>query len=156
MGRYLNPGMESFEKSVNSEIYVDKTGLIGYTNRVMNTLQGYVCVSRPRRFGKSMAANMLTAYYSRGCDSREIFSKFEISESPDFEKYRNKYNTIFLNMQEFLSRSDSVEALVDRVKNLFAGSEARISGCGLFWTIRIWWNPCRIFMRLRSVHLLLL
>ena len=84
MGRYLNPGMESFEKSVNSEIYVDKTGLIGYTNRVMNTLQGYVCVSRPRRFGKSMAANMLTAYYSRGCDSREIFSKFEISESPDF------------------------------------------------------------------------
>ena len=59
MGRYLNPGMESFEKSVNSEIYVDKTGLVGYTNRVMNTLQGYVCVSRPRRFGKSMAANML-------------------------------------------------------------------------------------------------
>ncbi|MFR7900031.1 MAG: AAA family ATPase [Ruminococcus sp.] len=118
MGRYLNPGMESFEKSVNSEIYVDKTGLIGYTNRVMNTVQGYVCVSRPRRFGKSMAANMLTAYYSRGCDSREIFSKFEISESPDFEKYRNKYNTIFLNMQEFLSRSDSVEALVDRVKKL--------------------------------------
>ena len=118
MGRYLNPGMGSFEKSVNSEIYVDKTGLIGYTNRVMNTLQGYVCVSRPRRFGKSMAANMLTAYYSRGCDSREIFSKFEISKSPDFEKYRNKYNTISLNMQEFLSRSDSVEALVDRVKKL--------------------------------------
>lgn len=79
------------------------------------------------------AANMLTAYYSRGCDSREIFSKFEISESPDFEKYRNKYNTIFLNMQEFLSRSDSVEALVDRgKKTCFAGSEARISGCGLF------------------------
>ena len=71
MGRYLNPGMESFEKSVNSEIYVDKTGLVGYTNRVMNTVQGYVCVSRPRRFGKSMAANMLTAYYSRGCDSRK-------------------------------------------------------------------------------------
>ena len=69
MGRYLNPGMESFEKSVNSEIYVDKTGLVGYTNRVMNTVQGYVCVSRPRRFGKSMAANMLTAYYSCSCDS---------------------------------------------------------------------------------------
>ena len=118
MGRYLNPGMESFIKSVNSEIYVDKTGLIQYTNRVINTLQGYVCVSRPRRFGKSMAANMLTAYYSRGCDSRELFSKFEISESPDFEKYRNQYNTISLNMQEFLSRSDSVEALVDRVKKL--------------------------------------
>ena len=79
MSRYLNQGMDSFVRSVNSEIYVDKTGLLKYTNRVMNTLQGYVCVSRPRRFGKSMAANMLTAYYSRGCDSRELFSKFEIS-----------------------------------------------------------------------------
>ena len=118
MGRYLNQGMESFVRSVNSEIYVDKTGLIKYTNRVMNTLQGYVCVSRPRRFGKSMAANMLTAYYSRGCDSKEIFSKLGISKSPDFEKYRNQYNTISLNMQEFLSRSDSVEALIDRVKKL--------------------------------------
>ena len=53
MGRYLNPGMESFEKSVNSEIYVDKTGIIKYTNRVLNTLQGYICNSRPRRFEKT-------------------------------------------------------------------------------------------------------
>ena len=47
MGRYLNQGNESFEKSVNSEIYIDKTGLIKYTNRVLNTLQGYVCIRRP-------------------------------------------------------------------------------------------------------------
>lgn len=52
MGRYLNPGMESFEKSVNSEIYVDKTGLVGYTNRVMNTVQGYVCVRPPAEVWK--------------------------------------------------------------------------------------------------------
>ncbi len=110
MGRYLNQGNESFEKSVNSEIYIDKTGLIKYTNRVLNTLQGYVCISRPRRFGKSMAANMLTAYYSRGCDSGQLFAGFEIAESPDFEKYRNKYNTISLNMQEFLSRSRLLES----------------------------------------------
>ena len=118
MGRYLNQGNEYFQKSVNSEIYIDKTGLIEYTNRVMNTQQGYVCVSRPRRFGKSMAANMLTAYYSRGCDSRELFNEFEISKSLDFEKYRNKYNTISLNMQEFLSRSNNIDELIDRVKKL--------------------------------------
>lgn len=118
MGRYLNQGNENFQKSVNSEIYIDKTGLISYTNRVMNTLQGYVCVSRPRRFGKSMAANMLTAYYSRGCDSVKLFSDYQISKSKDFEKYRNKYNTISLNMQEFLSRSNNVEELIDRVKKL--------------------------------------
>ena len=116
MGSYLNPGNLSFRGSLRSKIYVDKSELIARTNEALCTEQKYICVSRPRRFGKSMAANMLTAYYSRGCDSREIFSKFEISESLDFEKYRNKYNTIFLNMQEFLSRSDSVEALVDRVK----------------------------------------
>ena len=118
MGRYLNQGNENFQKSVNSEIYIDKTGLIEYTNRVINTLQGYVCISRPRRFGKSMAANMLTAYYSRGCDSRELFNEFEISKSMDFEKYRNKYNTISLNMQEFLSRSNNIDELIDRVKKL--------------------------------------
>lgn len=118
MGRYLNQGNENFQKSVNSEIYIDKTGLIEYTNRVINTLQGYVCISRPRRFGKSMAANMLTAYYSRGCDSRELFNEFEISKSMDFEKYRNKYNTISLNMQGFLSRSNNIDELIDRVKKL--------------------------------------
>lgn len=116
MGRYLNQGNESFQKSVNSEIYIDKTGLIEYTNRVLNTQQGYVCISRPRRFGKSMAANMLTAYYSRGCDSKELFSGFEISKSADFETYRNKYNTISLNMQEFLSRSNNIEEVIERVK----------------------------------------
>ena len=74
MGNYLNPDNSKFQRAVNSDIYVDKTGLIKYTNRVINTMQAYVCVSRPRRFGKSMAADMLTAYYSRGCDSRELFA----------------------------------------------------------------------------------
>ena len=79
MGIYLNPGNEKFIKAVNSEIYVDKSELIKYTNHVLNTMQQYICVSRPRRFGKSMAANMLTAYYGRGCDSKELFSSLEIS-----------------------------------------------------------------------------
>ena len=79
MGGYLNPGNEKFGEALNSQIYVDKTGLIEYTNRVMYSNQKYVCVSRPRRFGKSMAANMLTAYYSRGCDSRELFQGLKIS-----------------------------------------------------------------------------
>ena len=126
MGRYLNPGMESFEKSVNSEIYVDKTGLVGYTNRVMNTVQGYVCVSRPRRFGKSMAANMLTAYYSRGCDSRELFAGLEIAEDKNFTRYLNKYDTIFLNVQEFLSRSANVQELLTRIKQRVIRELARL------------------------------
>ena len=75
MGILLNPDNIDFQESLNSEIYVDKTELMSYTNKVLRTEQKYICISRPRRFGKSMAANMLTAYYSRGCDSREMFSK---------------------------------------------------------------------------------
>ena len=83
MGRFVNSGNSAFQVALNSEIYVDKTGLLTYTNKVMNTLQGYICNSRPRRFGKSIAANMLTAYYSRGCDSEAMFSGLTIGQAPD-------------------------------------------------------------------------
>ena len=116
MGSYLNPGNNKFKRAVNSDIYVDKTGLIKYTNSIVDTLQSCVCVSRPRRFGKSMAADMLTAYYSKGCDSRELFSSLEIAKHENFEEHLNKYDTIFLNMQEFLSRSSNVKELLERVE----------------------------------------
>lgn len=118
MGVYLNPDNSKFEEAVNSAVYIDKTGLIEYTNSVLHTMQHNVCVSRPRRFGKSMAANMLTAYYSRGCDSRELFSKYRISQSDDFTKHLNQYDTIFLNIQEFLSRSSDIRGLIERIKRL--------------------------------------
>lgn len=81
MGIYLNPKGIDFQEALNSEIYIDKSGLIEYTNKVLRTKQKYICVSRPRRFGKSMAAEMLLSYYSCGCDSKEIFSKTENCES---------------------------------------------------------------------------
>ena len=118
MGIYLNPDSSKFEEAVNSDIYIDKTGLLTYTNSVLHTMQKYICISRPRRFGKSIAANMLTAYYSRGCDARQLFSKFEIAKSSEFEKYLNQYNTVSVNMQEILSRSNNIYELIDRFKRL--------------------------------------
>lgn len=114
MGDYLNPGNVSFQKAINSKIYVDKTGLIALTNDVIDTEDRFVCVSRPRRFGKSMTANMLAAYYSKGCDSREMFSKFKIAGSEDFEKHLNKYNVIRLNMTEY----SSFENINDKIKEI--------------------------------------
>lgn len=102
MGIYLNPGNGRFEMAVNSEIYVDKTGLIKETNKVINTEQRFVCVSRPRRFGKSIAANMLVAYYDKSCSSAEMFAHYKISDSEYYKKHLNKYNVIALNMQDFL------------------------------------------------------
>jgi len=118
MGIYLNPDNSKFEEAVNSDMYIDKTELIEYTNSVLHTMQHNVCVSRPRRFGKSLAANMLTAYYSRGCESGELFSKYKIAKSANFRKHLNQYNTIFLNIQEFLSRSSDIWNLVERIKKI--------------------------------------
>ena len=95
MGRFVNPDNSAFQVALNSEIYIDKTGLIEYTNRVLNTTQAFICNSRPRRFGKSIAANMLTAYYSRGCDSEAMFSGLTIGQAPDFKTHLNRYEVLF-------------------------------------------------------------
>ena len=113
MGIYLNPENDEYNRAINSEIYVDKTELIAVTNRKLNTEHQNICVSRPRRFGKSMAANMLVAYYCKNVDSRDIFSGFKIANDETFEKHLNKYNVIHINMIDFLSRADSVDDLID-------------------------------------------
>ena len=107
MGLYLNPKNKGFWEAVRSEIYVDKSGLIAYTNKRINTAQKYICVSRPRRFGKSMALNMLAAYYSRGCDSEDLFAELEIEGREGFKEHLNRYDVICLNMQQFLIESSS-------------------------------------------------
>ena len=111
MGIFLNPDNTNFKKSINSKIYVDKTEMIRLTNEIINTEQQYVCISRPRRFGKSMAANMLVAYYSRGCDSRELFKNYKIADDVSFEQHLNKYNVIHINMTEFVKQGDIQETI---------------------------------------------
>ena len=112
MGVYLNPGNDGFKMALNSKIYVDKSGLISYTNSVLKTEQRFVCVSRPRRFGKSMTADMLSAYYSRGCDSKELFKNYEISTVSSYEKNLNKYDVIHLDIQWFLANCDNVDNVI--------------------------------------------
>ena len=84
MGIYLNPSADGFASIMKTGDYVDKTGLLEYTNSVLNTTEAYICNCRPRRFGKSYAANMLAAYYSKGCNSEEMFSGLDISRESDF------------------------------------------------------------------------
>ena len=112
MGVYLNPGNDMFQTAINSEIYVDKTDLIRITNKVLGTMQKFVCISRPRRFGKSMAAYMLAAYYGKDCDSSEQFAPYKIATRDSYEKYLNQYNVIMLNIQDFLSMTESVEDML--------------------------------------------
>ena len=118
MGIYLNPTNESFIEAVNSEIYVDKSELISFTNKKIRTSQKYICVSRPRRFGKSMNLGMLSAYYSKGCDSKELFGSLLIAKNEDYLKHLNKYNVIYINMQEFLSNSENIKEMLLLIRKI--------------------------------------
>lgn len=117
MGIYLNPDNIEFYRATNSEIYVDKTELIRFTNRYLDTEHRNLCVSRPRRFGKSMAANMLVAYYSRGCDSKGLFQDYKIAQDKDFERYLNKYNVIHVNIQQFAGRTESIHDMLELISS---------------------------------------
>ncbi|MCD8301201.1 MAG: AAA family ATPase [Clostridiales bacterium] len=117
MGKYLNPSGDNFKISLNSEIYVDKSGLIGFTNSRINTQQRYICVSRPRRFGKSVTAYMLAAYYGKEYDSEPLFSDLEAAGMDSFSSHLNAHNVIFLNIQRFMSRDNSISGLVEKIES---------------------------------------
>lgn len=116
MGIFVNPDNRAFQVALNSEIYVDKTGLIEYTNHVIDTKQALLCNSRPRRFGKSTTADMLTAYYSCGCNSEQIFKETTISKTHTFQKHLNKYDVIRLDIQWFLVPSKPLDTIVQRIE----------------------------------------
>ena len=117
MGTYLNPGKEAYEEAVNSEIFVDKTGMIQYLNSVIKTKQKYVSVSRPRRFGKTIAVDMICAYYDREAKARELFEKRKLAESLPvrtggkeirWDGYLGKFDVIRLVMTDFIKENRTV------------------------------------------------
>ena len=104
MGTYLNPGNDNFRVQVENGTYVDKTMLIEETNKRLNDNDfKFLCISRPRRFGKSIAENMLAAYYSKGADSRTLFAPYKISQAASFEKNLNKFNVIHIDLNALYS-----------------------------------------------------
>ena len=125
-GIYLNPSNMSFAESLRSEIYVDKSGLIAFTNRKLKTKQKFICVSRPRRFGKTMAAEMLVAYYSLSCDSREMFSSLSIANDKSYAEHLNKYNVIFLNITQFLRGSNNIDDILAKIRSKVVRDISRI------------------------------
>ena len=115
LGRFLNPDNAAFKRTLNSKIYVDKTEFLDFTNQMINTNSAFICNSRPRRFGKSVTADMLTAYYSRGCDSKKLFSDLKIGSLENFEENLNKYNVIHFDVQWCLEPAGSPKKLVDYI-----------------------------------------
>ena len=108
MGTYVNPGTRNMEIDIDDEFYVDKSMIISLLNDKVESDDRFLCVSRPRRFGKTMAANMIAAYYSKGCDSHEVFSGLKISKDPTFEENINKYTVIKLDMNDVITRKGTL------------------------------------------------
>lgn len=113
---YINDGKLNFQNILLSE-YIDKSSLISYTNKSLySPSTKFLCVSRPRRFGKSYTANMLAAYYSKGCDSHDLFSKLEISKEESYEKYINKFNVITLDIQSMIALNQGAKGVVSYIQ----------------------------------------
>ena len=113
---YVNVGNLTFKIVRNSE-YVDKSDLIALTNQAIDTEERFICVTRPRRFGKSVTINMLNAYYSKGCDSKELFSDLKIASSEDFKKHLNQHDVIFLDMMDFADDEHNGEHYLENLNS---------------------------------------
>ena len=127
MGTYLNPGMNSYLMSVNSRIFVDKSGMIAYLNTVVNTQQRFVSVSRPRRFGKTMAADMICAYYDREAESRVLFEKRKLAECAplrvgekeiQWDSYLGAFDVLRLVMTRFFKKKITVEKALQDMQRM--------------------------------------
>ena len=116
---YLNPSSDGFAAAVSNE-YVDKTGLIALINHTINTKLKLTCVSRPRRFGKSYASQMLCAYYDKTCDSSALFAPYEIASDPSCSAYQNRFDVIYLDMTTLLGKT---------VPDKLRSGETALHGC---------------------------
>ena len=110
MGMYLNPGNAGFQ-SIRKSIYIDKSELIAKINQTIGTKDKLTCVSRPRRFGKSFATQMLCAYYDKTCDSAGLFDDLEIASDAQYQRYRNQYDVIYLDMTGIIGESSITEVI---------------------------------------------
>ena len=123
----VNRSTQPFKKRVNSK-YIDKTGFLSKLNNCIKDCDNFICVVRPRRFGKTITANMINAYYSKGSDTSDIFDKLKISQDETYHKYLNKYDTVYINMNNFVGLDDPngdkflsklVSTLLKDLKNTF-------------------------------------
>ncbi len=116
MSNFLNLGNSKFERYKNNKIFIDKSLLIKECNSLLFTEDSYMCVTRPRRFGKTMALSMLNAYYSKGCNSKEIFDKLDISNDESYLNHLNKHNVIWIDMASVYTDLKNKNKFVDEVQ----------------------------------------
>ena len=121
MGLYLNPNAEAFKQSIRNKIYVDKSLIVAELNKLAGSDHDFICMSRPRRFGKSMAGNLISAYYSKGCDTRSVFGQLKLGEEENWDQHLNKFNVIKLDMCELWQQSmveNKADSLIEEINKI--------------------------------------
>ena len=116
MGIYVNPGNENLKIALNSQIFVDKSLVLKKLCSFLNSNQRFICVSRPRRFGKSTVRDIMVAYFSKGCDSREMFSNLKIAKDQCFEENLNKFNLLSIDMGFFYNNSEDKNDVLENLR----------------------------------------
>ena len=145
MGVYYNPSNESYTKARNSQIYIDKSGLIDFLNKRLSTEANCIAVSHARRFGKSHAAGMIDAYYSLGCDSSSLFDDTEIAQSADYKKYMNKFNVIHLDISS--AWDFHKEDLVEYLHEIICEDLKKVYIDNLDYTKELYWLFHKIYTK---------
>ena len=119
MGMFLNPDDQQLRDDRCQPFYVDKSLIISEMNNIIRQKSDkFICVSRPRRFGKTMAANMIAAYYTKGADSHDAFKGLNISSDPFFEEYINKYNVLKIDCGEIYYSKNNGRSFVEEITGL--------------------------------------
>jgi hypothetical protein len=130
MGQFLNRGNEAFAAVVNGELYVDKTDMIGFLNKAIHTEQRYLCVCRPHRFGKSVTAGMVAAYFGKGCDSRKLFTGRKLSKLDHWDKNLNQYDVIQVDLAGLLAETGDPDRMMDELeKGILFDLRESFPGC---------------------------
>ena len=119
MRMYLNTNkpLENYKDLFKSKYFIDKSSIIEILNEVIATSDKYVCITRPRRFGKSSVADMLGAYYTKDITSKNIFDTLKISNSIKYSENMNKYNVISLSFNEIPDNMKSYEDYINNIIN---------------------------------------
>ncbi|MCQ2314497.1 MAG: ATP-binding protein [Bacteroidales bacterium] len=156
MGIYLNPNNVLLKQARNSEIFIDKSMIIAETNRLLNSEDKFLCVSRPRRFGKSMAGNMISAYYSKGCDSRKLFKDLKIAQHPSFEKYLNKLNVIKIDLNgEYMMLKDK-SRLIDVVSESVKAELSEQFGISFSPDDSLAWSLLKVYTKTNETFVIII
>ncbi|MBO6206569.1 MAG: AAA family ATPase [Lachnospiraceae bacterium] len=157
MGIYINPGYENFRRTLAADIYVDKTMMLNVLNSFIDKGNNYVCISRPRRFGKTIASEMISAYYSKGCDSHDLFATLKISETEGYEEKRNKFNVIKIDLNSEYQNSRSKESFISSIEKRIAEEmQKEFAGCDVDTGDSLANNILRIYSTIGQTFIILI